>query len=53
MSLINDLRSSVKDSVIYSCGNRSTKLVGFVLIPLYTKYLSVEDYAILAILEIP
>ncbi len=52
MSLINDLRSSVKDSIIYSFGNLSTKLVGFILIPLYTKYLSVEDYAILAILEI-
>ncbi len=52
MSLFKDIRDSVKDSIIYSFGNLSTKLVGFVLIPLYTQYLSVEDYAILAILEI-
>jgi O-antigen/teichoic acid export membrane protein len=52
MSLLNDIRSGVKDSIIYSFGNLSTKLVGFILIPLYTKYLSVEDYAILALLEI-
>jgi O-antigen/teichoic acid export membrane protein len=52
MSLLEDIRSSVKDSIIYSFGNLSTKILGFILIPLYTKYLSVEDYAILAILEI-
>jgi len=52
MSLFNDIRSSVKDSIIYSFGNLSTKILGFILIPLYTKYLSVEDYAILAIIEI-
>jgi len=52
MSLLDDIRSSVKDSIIYSFGNLSTKLIGFVLIPLYTTYLAVEDYAILAILEI-
>jgi len=50
--MINSIRAAVRDSVIYGLGNLSTKLVGFILIPLYTKYLTVEDYAILAILEI-
>jgi O-antigen/teichoic acid export membrane protein len=52
MSLLKDIKTSLKDILIYSFGNLSTKLVGFILIPLYTQHLSVEDYAILAILEI-
>ncbi|TFH02347.1 MAG: hypothetical protein E4H13_02300, partial [Calditrichales bacterium] len=50
--MLKDIKSTLKDSIIYGMGNLSTKLVGFILIPLYTKYLTVEDYAILAVLEI-
>jgi len=40
-------------TIIYSLGNISTKLVGLILLPLYTNsnYLTVADYGILAILE--
>lgn len=41
-----------KHSVIYSIGNLSSKLVGFILLPLYTGYLTVKEYGILSILEI-
>ncbi|MBD3225812.1 MAG: oligosaccharide flippase family protein [Caldithrix sp.] len=41
-----------KNSIIYSIGNFSSKLVGFILLPIYTQYLTVEDYGILGILEV-
>lgn len=50
--MLNDIRSAVKNSIIYGIGNLSTKLVGFVLLPLYTKHLTVSDYGALSILEI-
>ena len=52
--MLKDIKSSLKHSFIYGLGNLATKLVGFVLIPIYTdaKYLSVADYGALSILEI-
>jgi O-antigen/teichoic acid export membrane protein len=50
--VLNNIKSTIKNSFIYSLGNLSTKLVGLILIPLYTKYLSVSEYGVLAILEI-
>ncbi len=41
-----------KNSIIYSLGNVSAKLVGFILLPIYTQYLTIADYGVLAILEI-
>jgi O-antigen/teichoic acid export membrane protein len=46
------LKSTVKSSIIYSLGNLSTKIVGFILIPLYTKYLPLTDYGVLGLLEV-
>ncbi len=46
------LKKIAKNSAIYSLGNVSSKLVGFILLPIYTKYLTINDYGILAILEI-
>lgn len=50
--MINNIKSAGKNSLIYGLGNLSTKLVGFILLPLYTKNLTVSDYGILSILEI-
>jgi O-antigen/teichoic acid export membrane protein len=46
------LKSTVKNSFIYSLGNLSTKIAGFILIPLYTKYLPLSDYGVLGLLEV-
>lgn len=43
---------AVKDSLIYSLGNISTKVIGLVLLPLYTKELAVSEYGVLGTLEI-
>lgn len=46
------LRKTFRQTVIYSAGNLATKLVGLVLLPLYTKYLTTEEFGIYSILEI-
>jgi len=50
--MLNDLKKTFKQSAIYGFGRASTKLVGFVLLPLYTKEISASDYGIYGILEI-
>ena len=46
------LKTTLKHSIIYGLGNISTKFIGFLLLPLYTEYLTVEEYGILAIIEV-
>lgn len=50
--MLNDLRQTARHIIIYSIGNLSAKLIGFILLPLYTDFLSTEEYGMLAILEI-
>ncbi len=47
-----EIKKTIKQTAIYSLGNISTKLVGFILLPLYTGILSTSEYGILAILQI-
>src|SRR5687767_8530643 len=51
--MLKILKSSVRDTFIYSIGTFSTKLAGFVLVPIYTnsKYLSETDYGVLNLVE--
>lgn len=50
--MLQNIRNAFKHIAIYSIGNLSTKLVGFILLPLYTSYLSVAEYGILGLLEV-
>lgn len=50
--MLNKLKQTGKQALVYSLGNISAKLIGFILLPLYTSYLTTEEYGILAILEI-
>lgn len=50
--MLNNFKSAFKNSVIYGIGNIATKIVGFILLPLYTHKLSVSEYGILSVLEI-
>ncbi|MBN1131881.1 MAG: polysaccharide biosynthesis C-terminal domain-containing protein [Bacteroidales bacterium] len=52
--MFEDIKHAIRKSAVYSLGNMSTKLIGLILIPLYTnqKYLTVADYGALGILEI-
>ena len=46
------LKSSTKDTIIYSIGTFSSRLVSLILIPLYTSRFSLADYGIMGIAEI-
>ena len=46
------LKSTAKSSVIYSLGNISTKVAGFILIPLYLHYLTPSEYGVLNLMEV-
>ncbi len=46
-----EIKKTVKQTAVYSLGNISTKLVGFILLPLYTGVLSTSEYGTLAILQ--
>ena len=46
------IKEVVKHTSFYALGNISIKLVGFILLPLYTKEISVADYGVWGLFEI-
>jgi O-antigen/teichoic acid export membrane protein len=50
--MLSFLKSAIKNSLIYGLGNVSTKIIGFILLPIYTSNLSVQQYGILGLLEV-
>jgi len=50
--MLKILRGTLKNTIIYSIGTLSSKLIGFLLIPLYTSVFPVQEYGMLGILEI-
>ncbi len=50
--MLADFRKLIRLSAIYGLGTLSTKLAGFVLIPLYTRSFSVSQFGILGLLEV-
>ncbi|MDX1699023.1 MAG: oligosaccharide flippase family protein [Melioribacteraceae bacterium] len=50
--MLSNLIDTLKHSTIYSLGNLLAKLVGFLLLPIYFHYLTVEEYGIFILLEV-
>jgi O-antigen/teichoic acid export membrane protein len=50
--MLADFRKLFRLSAIYGLGTLSTKLAGFVLIPLYTRSFSVAQFGVLGLLEV-
>ncbi len=50
--MLKSLKSSFTNTLIYGVGNLATKLVGFILIPIYVKYFSTAIYGVLGLLEV-
>jgi|WetSurMetagenome_2_1015567.scaffolds.fasta_scaffold09789_2 O-antigen/teichoic acid export membrane protein len=46
------LKSTLKNTFIYSIGTFSSRLAGFILIPLYTSHFSTQEYGMMSIMEI-
>lgn len=49
--MLDKLKRTVKHSAIFALGKVGAKLVGFILLPIYTRELSTAQYGILALLE--
>jgi O-antigen/teichoic acid export membrane protein len=49
--VIEKLTGLAKSSLIYGLGNYGVKLVGFLLIPVYTRYLAPADYGVMAMVS--
>ena len=43
------LKTLIGHIIVYGLGNSSTRLIGFFLIPVYTRYLTPADYGVLAL----
>ena len=50
--MLKNIKDTAKHTIIYSLGNVSTKLIGFILLPLYTSHITVAEYGVLGVLEI-
>jgi O-antigen/teichoic acid export membrane protein len=52
--MLNSIKISLKDTLIYGLGNIAVKIVGLILIPLFTNphYFSIDDFGVMGILEI-
>src|SRR6056297_2589370 len=50
--MFKNIKIATKDTFIYSLGNISTKIIGLILLPLYTERLTVEEYGVLGTVEI-
>jgi O-antigen/teichoic acid export membrane protein len=52
--MLRSIKISFKDTLIYGLGNIAVKIVGLILIPLYTnpRFFSIDEFGVLGILEI-
>lgn len=52
--MLKSIKTSFKDTIIYGLGNVAVKIVGLLLIPIYTnqKFFSIDDFAIIGLVEI-
>jgi O-antigen/teichoic acid export membrane protein len=49
--MLSKLKSTVKSSFIYGIGNLSTKIIGLILLPFYTRIFPIGEFGMLAIIE--
>ena len=52
--MLQGIKNTAKSSIIYGLGNISTKLVGIVLLPLFTdtEILSIEEFGVLGVVDV-
>lgn len=49
--MLSQIKSTAKSSFIYGIGNLSTKLIGLILLPFYTRTFSVGEFGMITMLE--
>lgn len=50
--MLGQLKATTKNSIIYGIGNMAGKFSGIILLPLYTKYLTIEQFGLVALYEV-
>jgi O-antigen/teichoic acid export membrane protein len=50
--MLNKIKYTLKSTIVYSIGNISLKLIGLILLPVYTDNLLLEEYGQWALLEV-
>ncbi len=50
--MLSNIKSVLKNTFIYGLGNLSTKIIGLILLPLYSTHLSIEEYGVMSLLEV-
>ena len=51
MAIRSQIKSLGSDTLIYGVGHVLTKIIAFLLIPIYTRFLSMSDVGYYALLE--
>ncbi len=49
--MLSQIKSTAKSSFIYGIGNLSTKLIGLILLPFYTRVFPVGEFGMITMLE--
>lgn len=49
--MIQDIKNTIRQSAIYGLSRISTKLVAFILLPIYSHYFSISDYGVIVRIE--
>ena len=49
--MLSEIKSTAKSSFIYGIGNLSTKLIGLILLPFYTRVFPVGEFGMITMLE--
>lgn len=52
MDIYFAIKRTVEQTLAYAFGTMATKLAGLILVPLYTKYLTVSEYGTLGLIEL-
>ena len=49
--MLDKLKTLLSHTLVYGVGNYGIKIIGFLLIPVYTRYLTTADYGVLALVS--
>lgn len=50
-AVIDKLKQLARSSIVYGLGSYGVKVVGFLLIPVYTRYLAPSDYGVMSLVS--
>lgn len=50
--MLRQIGTTLRNTMLYSIGNISVKIIGIILLPLYSKYFPVSEYGLLALFEV-